>query len=78
MQLKSMHFTFRFFLKTLKMKKYYELIISNHHEYVNNIATEVCGKIAVSSRKRAHGMQGIFIVPSQNSLTFTRNVESEP
>jgi len=33
------------------MKKYYDLIISKHHEYINNIATKVCGKIAVSSSK---------------------------
>lgn len=63
MQLKSMHFTSDIFLET-KMKKCYELIISKHGEYINNIAAEVCGKIASSSRKRAHGMQGIFIVPS--------------
>lgn len=62
-QLKSMSFTSDFF-KDSKMKKYYVLIISKHREYVNNIATEACGKIAVSSRKRAHGMRGIFIVPS--------------
>lgn len=59
-QLKSMHCT----SDSSKMKKYSELIISKHHKYVNNTATEACGKKAVSSRKRAHGMQGIFIVPS--------------
>lgn len=62
-QLKSIHFTSEFF-KDFTMKKYRELIISKHYKYINNIATEVCGKRAVSSRKRAHGMQGIFIVPS--------------
>lgn len=46
------------------MKKCYKIVISKHHDYTNKIAAEVCGKIAVSSRKRAHGMQGIFIVPS--------------
>lgn len=58
------------FFEHCKMKKCYEIVISKCHDYTNKIAAEVCGKKAVSSRKRAHGMQGIFIVPSWNSLTF--------
>lgn len=52
------------FFEHCKMKKCYEIVISKCHDYTNKIAAEVCGKKAVSSRKRAHGMQGIFIVPS--------------
>lgn len=58
-----MYFTSDFF-EYYKIKKCYEIVLSKNHDYTNKIAAEVCGKIAVSSRKRAHGMQGIFIVPS--------------
>lgn len=73
--IKSMYFTLGGFFGYYKLKKRYEIVISKHHDYTNKIAAEVCGKIAVSSRKRAHGMQGIFIVPSWNSLTFARTLK---